>query len=162
MAKNSKTEYSWERQQGETAQAFEAFTLYCKMGDERILGKVGKKLGKSATLIERWSSQWNWVNRCRDYDNEIRRQEVRADKKAFQEMKKRQIGMAVELQNKAFEAFKALPVKALSPKDIKEFMKLGAELERENLSAVNSEENDKPEAMTIDIYLPEKDDNHDE
>lgn len=162
MANKSKSENSWERQQGETAQAFEAFTLYCKMGDERSLGKVGKKLGKSATLIERWSSQWNWVNRCRDYDNEIRRQEMRADKKAFQEMKKRQIGMAVELQNKAFEAFKALPVKALSPKDIKEFMKLGAELERENLSAVNSENNDTSEDMTVDIYLPEKDDNHDE
>lgn len=162
MAKNSKTENSWERQQGETAQAFEAFTLYCKMGDERSLGKVGKKLGKSATLIERWSSQWNWVNRSRDYDNEIRRQDIRAEKKAFQEMRKRQIEMAVELQKKAFRAFKEFPIKALSPKDIKEFMKLGAEMERANLSAVNSEEKDTSEDMTVDIYLPEKDDSHDE
>lgn len=132
------------------------------MGDERSLGKVGKKLGKSVTLIERWSSQWNWVNRSRDYDNEIRRQEVKADKKAFQEMRKRQVKIAVELQKKAFKAFKEMPVKALSPKDIKEFIKLGAEMEQVNLNAADLEDNDAPEAMTIDIYLPEKDGNHDE
>lgn len=126
------------------------------------MGKVGKKLGKSVTLIERWSSQWNWVNRSRDYDNEIRRQEVKADKKAFQEMRKRQVKIAVELQKKAFKAFKEMPVKALSPKDIKEFIKLGAEMEQVNLNAADLEDNDAPEAMTIDIYLPEKDGNHDE
>lgn len=126
------------------------------------MGKVGKKLGKSVTLIERWSSQWNWVNRSRDYDNEIRRQEVKADKKAFQEMRKRQVKIAVELQKKAFKAFKEMPVKALSPKDIKEFIKLGAEMEQANLNAADLEDDDAPEAMTIDIYLPEKDGNHDE
>lgn len=162
MAKNAKSENSWERQQGEIIQAFKAFPLYCKLGDERSLGKVGKKLGKSATLIERWSSQWNWVNRSRDYDNEIRRQELRAEIRAFQEMRKRQIEIATKIQKKAFEAFKKIPVDTLSPKDIKEFIKLGAEMERANMSTVNSEDNDTSEAMTIDIYLPEKDRNHNE
>lgn len=157
MAKNKNSENSWERQQGETVQAFKAFTLYCKLGDERSLGKVGKKLGKSATLIERWSSQWNWVNRSRDYDNEIRRQELIAEKRAFQEMRKRQIEIAIKIQKIAFEAFKKIPVDTLSPKDIKEFIKLGAEIERANIIAANSEDKDTSEAMTIDIYLPEKD-----
>ncbi len=132
MARNARSENSWERQPGESAKAFEAFDLYCKMGSERSLGKVGQKLGKSATLIERWSSRWNWVKRSRDYDNEIKRQELQAEKKAYQTMRKRQIGMAIQFQKKAFDALQKLPIEAMTPKDIKEFMKLGAELERLN------------------------------
>ena len=71
MAKWSKVEKSWERQPKESAQAFEAFDLYCKMGAGRSLRKVEQKLNKSHTLIARWSSNWNWQKRSRDYDNEL-------------------------------------------------------------------------------------------
>lgn len=134
MAKNDKSEYTWERQPGETVQAFEAFDLYCKMGDERSIRKVAQKLTKSDTLIKRWSSQWNWVNRSRDYDNELKRKEVKEQKKAYQAMQKRQIGIAVQFQKIAFDALKILPKESLSPKDIREFMKIGAEIERTNMS----------------------------
>lgn len=72
-------------------------------------------------------------------------------------MRKRQIEIAIKIQKIAFEAFKKIPVDTLSPKDIKEFIKLGTEIERANISATNSEDKDTSEAMTIDIYLPEKD-----
>lgn len=134
MARNDRSENSWERQKGETVQAFEAFELYCELGDERSIRKVAQKLGKSQQLLSRWSSRWEWQKRSRDYDNELKRKEVQEQKKAYQKMQKRQIGMAVQFQKIAFEALKILPTESLSPKDIREFMKLGAELERTNMS----------------------------
>lgn len=158
MAKNARSENSWERQPGETPKAFEAFELYCKLGEERSLVKVGRKLGKSTTLIERWSSQWKWVNRARDYDNEMKRRELQAQKKAYQDMQKRQIGMAIQLQKKAFEALQNLPVDKMTAKDIKEFMKLGAALERANMDiAIAEQSRNADDDTTVDIYLPEKD-----
>lgn len=158
MAKNARSENSWERQPGETPKAFEAFDLYCKLGEERSVRKVAQKLTKSDTIIKRWSSQWNWVNRARDYDNELKRRELQTQKKAYQDMQKRQIGMAIQLQKKAFEALQKLPVDKMTAKDIKEFMKLGAALERANMDMAAAEQNrDADEDTMIDIYLPEKD-----
>ena len=61
----------WERQEGESVQAFEAFTLYLEMGGERSLRAVGQKLGKSSTLIERWSATKRWVERAAAYDADL-------------------------------------------------------------------------------------------
>ena len=153
MARNDKSENSWERQPGETVQAFEACDLYCKSGDERSIRKVAQKLGKSQQLLSRWSSKWNWQSRSRDYDNEIKRKEVQAQKKAYQAMQQRQIGMAVQLQKKAFEALKDLPVESLTPKDIKEFMKLGTELERLNLAPEKSGDTDNGKTSLADAIV---------
>lgn len=54
-----------ERQPKETAVAFEAFRSYLEMGPTRSVAKVGEALGKSKTLIDRWSSRWSWVERVR-------------------------------------------------------------------------------------------------
>lgn len=158
MAKNARSENSWERQPGETPKAFEAFELYCKLGEERSIRKVAQKLLKSQQLMSRWSSQWSWVSRARDYDNEMKRRELQAQKKAYQDMQKRQIGMAVQLQKKAFEALQKLPVDKMTAKDIKEFMKLGAALERANMDmAIAEQSRSVDDETTVDIYLPEKD-----
>ena len=64
----------WEQQENETATAFAAFVLYRDLGlGIRSTGKVAQELGKSTALIHRWSSRWNWVNRCRVYDQELDR-----------------------------------------------------------------------------------------
>ena len=41
----------WERQKGESAQAYEAFVLYRDLGAERSHVKVAQQLGKSLSLI---------------------------------------------------------------------------------------------------------------
>lgn len=158
MARNARSEYSWERQPGESAKAFEAFELYCKMGEERSTRTVAQKCSKSVSLIQRWSCKWNWVDRARDYDNEMRRKSLRAEKAAYQKMKKRHIGMAVQLQQKAFDALKNLNPEKLSAKEIREFMKLGTELERMNMALAEQEETrEVSDEVSVDIYLPEKD-----
>jgi len=60
---------SWERQPGEGAKAHTAFLVYRNLGPHaRSLRIVGEQLGKSRALIERWSSVWQWVFRCEQWD----------------------------------------------------------------------------------------------
>lgn len=131
MAKWSRSEKSWERQPKESAQAYEALSLYLSMGAERSLRKVAQELGKSNTLISRWSSAWNWQKRSRDYDNEIARQKLEEQRKDTEKMQKRHIQTAMLLQKKAVEALDKLSFEELSARDIIRFISFGAELERE-------------------------------
>jgi hypothetical protein len=65
---------AWEQREKETPQAFAAFESYRGMDPEdRSLAKVGKALGKSAPLMERWSAAHDWVDRARAWDNELAR-----------------------------------------------------------------------------------------
>ena len=54
---------SFEQQPKESCKAFAAFALYLSMGAERSLEAVRQKCGKSARLIQRWSSRWRWTER---------------------------------------------------------------------------------------------------
>ena len=65
----------WEKQRGESARAFRAFSLYRDLGAGRSQVKVGRALGETGvpaalTQIERWSTQWRWVERCDAWDRE--------------------------------------------------------------------------------------------
>jgi len=53
----------FEQQPKESAKAFEAFSVYLKMGTERSLAAVGRRLGKSEGLMQRWSSRFDWPAR---------------------------------------------------------------------------------------------------
>ena len=121
-----KTDKPWERQKGESAQAYEAFSTYLSMGAERSTRAVAQKLGKSASLIQRWSRDKGWQERVRAYENDLERV---ADRKAMTE---RHIGIAMQLQKKALEALSSLSVEDMTPKDIKEYIKMATDLERLN------------------------------
>jgi hypothetical protein len=54
---------TFEQQPNESAKAFSAFSLYLSLGPERSLEAVGRKLGKSTALLERWSARWRWAQR---------------------------------------------------------------------------------------------------
>lgn len=127
---NKEKEAIWERQPGESSQAYEAFAAYRDLGAERSITKVVQKLNKSRAIIGKWSSQWNWVDRARAWDNEITKQGKAAAVKRVKEMTGRHINIAMQLQKKALEALAALDLEAMSPKDIKEFIKTASELER--------------------------------
>ncbi|MEG1564743.1 MAG: hypothetical protein RR365_13610 [Bacteroides sp.] len=129
---NRPNESAWERQKSESPQAYEAFVTYRDLGAGRSTAKVGRQLGKSATLMERWSSAHGWVERARQYDNYLDGESRREAVKRVKEMTGRQIKIALQLQQKAIEALGALDLDAMSPKDIKEFIKTATELERTN------------------------------
>jgi hypothetical protein len=74
---------SFERQVGESREAFAAFALYRDQLSLRSTRAVALALGKSPRLIARWSSRWAWTARSREYDVHIDRL---ARKKAEQEI----------------------------------------------------------------------------
>jgi hypothetical protein len=76
----------WDRQKGESKQAFEAFEIYLGLGPlDRSLREAGLELGKSTTLMSRWSARWRWVERCEAWDRERELEEERATLQALQE-----------------------------------------------------------------------------
>lgn len=93
MAKAEVTE-PWERQKGESDQAWEAFKTYRDMDPPRSLARVAGVVGKSVPLMERWSRRWSWVERVRLHTNqleEIARNETIREIRAFRKRAARQL-----------------------------------------------------------------------
>lgn len=131
MAKWRKSEKPWERLDGESAKAYEAFCTYLEMGEKRSLRAVNQKLLKSYTIIGRWSRTYAWVDRAAAYDADLRRQAYEAARKETQKMQTRQIETAIIFQKKALEALDKVDVSALEPRDILKFFETAAKIERE-------------------------------
>ena len=53
----------FEKQCRESDKAFAAFSLYLSLGAERSTREVGKQLGKSEGLVERWAAKFDWRSR---------------------------------------------------------------------------------------------------
>lgn len=153
------TEQPWERQPGESEQAFEAFKIYRDLGVRRSNAEVCKQLSKSRQLISRWKSKYEWDERVRAYDNDLEKQQHAEAVKNLKDMTGRHIKIAMSLQRKALEALDKLKVEDMTPKDIKEYIKMATELERLNrlTSAAKDESLEEEEQQTVvDIYLPAK------
>ena len=141
MAKWDKTDKPWERQKGESAQAYQAFDCYLNQGDGRSLRRVAQELSKSDTLIKRWSSRWSWQERVRLYTNELRRQEFSAEQKAIKQMRQRQAKIAELMQEKGFKALRQLdPSKErIFTKDIIRMIEVGMKLEVETRQQIEAD-----------------------
>lgn len=120
----------WERQEGESWKAYEAFCVFRDLGGKRTTPATAKALGKNESLIKKWRSQFDWNSRAEAFDIQVQRD---AYEKAVAEkasMTARHINTALAVQKKAVEALKALTTDKMKPRDIKEFIQLGTELER--------------------------------
>lgn len=96
----------WDQQPNETKVAYAAFVCYRDMGAARSNAKVGRKLGKTKSLMDRWSSEWKWVIRAEEWDAELDR-EYRAELiEQRRAMALRHTKNAVALQTVAMEALK--------------------------------------------------------
>ena len=159
----SKTEKPWERQKGETEQAFGPFPTSGYLGLKRSNHEVCQRLSKSRQLISRWKSRYEWDERVRAYDNEMERQAHAEAVKDLKDMTKRHTKIAVQMQKKALEALEKLKVEDMTPRDIKEYIKIATELERLNRS-VSASDNaiDEEEQTRVEVYMPEKEADEDE
>jgi hypothetical protein len=54
---------TFEQQERESNKAFAAFKTYLELGPDRSLVAVADKLGKHRTLLERWSTKFDWPAR---------------------------------------------------------------------------------------------------
>ncbi|USK72706.1 hypothetical protein [Peribacillus asahii] len=55
---------------------------------------------KSTTLLSRWSSKWNWVERVRAFDDEMDRKALIQQEKKRKDMAKRHANYATVFQQK--------------------------------------------------------------
>ena len=122
----------WERQKGESEQAFTAFAVYRDMTEKRSLREVGRQLGKSRALIERWSSQWHWQERVLAYDNDLQKQQYAKAVKNCRKMAERHIDIALQMQVKALQAIKLLEPDKIEPRALIALIREATNLERTN------------------------------
>ena len=128
------TDSPWERQQGESEKAFAAFVIYRDLGEKRTITEVAKKLTRSRQWINEWKDKWHWKERAALYDQEMQRvarkaaREIMAEE--YETMIKRQIAISLQLQSKAMKALQTLKPEKLTPKEIREWLKMSTELER--------------------------------
>lgn len=129
------TDAPWERRGGESVQAFAAFSLYLEMGVKRSLQAVSQELSKSRTLISRWSSAYQWVERCRAWDDYLQREARKAAVQEVREMNRRHIQLASTLQATALQAIQEAGADIIDQKNLAPILKLATALERESREA---------------------------
>ena len=140
----------WERRKGESEKAYEAFAVYRDLGEKRTFTAVAEELHKSCTLIRRWKERWDWQERVRAYDNDLESQARAQAIKDRKDMTNRHIQIAMQLQKKALAALKELSVEDMSPKDIKEYIKMATDLERLNREPTEDEKDGVVYQMEIE------------
>jgi hypothetical protein len=120
----------WERQSGESPQAFEAFAAYRDLGPARSLTKAARELGKSRTLLGRWSKQYAWVMRAAAYDREQDRMFLAEQQQARRDIARRHAKLAQAFLGKAVARLQGLDPRELSPSDLLRYFQVAAEIER--------------------------------
>ena len=152
----------WERQEGESVKAFEAFTVYLEMGDERSIREVAQRLAKSRTLIGRWSVTYQWVGRVAAFDADVQRKAHAKAVKKRRNMVDRHISIALKMQEKALMALEQMDPADIDPKNLIAMLREATKLEQEMRTAAVDERRaaiadveDTGEADDVLIYLPE-------
>lgn len=115
---------------GESDKAFQAFTTYLEMGEDRSIRAVARSLGKSKTLMDRWSGQWRWVERVGAWQGHQAAEARRAELKAVREMRQRHAQEAVLMQRKALDRLGQMNPLEMTPNDVLRFFVEAAKLER--------------------------------
>lgn len=94
----------------ETARSADAFRQYCALGPARSLRKLIDVLGRSEGYVgqlERWSSQYKWVERAKQWDAERAAERLAKKQAAREQMEDRHAEEAQEEQRIARAHIKA-------------------------------------------------------
>lgn len=144
----------WERQPAESAPAYEAFRTYREMGADRSTAKVAHQLGKSKTLMDRWSRAHAWVVRATAWDREQERLDGIELAKQRRDAAKRHVKLAQAAQNKIVARLQTLNADSLSPSDLIRWLEVSVRLERQGLGMadrVEVTEHTTPENERADL-----------
>jgi hypothetical protein len=92
-------EHPWERRSIESEEAWAAFVRYRDLpSGVRTLQQVATTLKKTLQIIGRWSSRYQWVERCRAWDAFVDKKKREAEIDAVMDMRKRHIETSMALQ----------------------------------------------------------------
>ncbi len=128
----------WERQEGESTTAYQAFLAYRELSHEpegtpkakRTYKNVAEKLKKSIPIVSRWAKQWDWQHRATEYDNELQKIELRARKDEIKKMRKMHVQYGLALQKKALQALSRMAEEDMSARNVLDYLTQGIEIEK--------------------------------
>ena len=127
---NQEARMAWEKKPAETAVAFQAFAVYRDMGlGIRSNAKVAEELGKSVTLINRWSSRWEWVDRVDEYDQFLDKEFRDRHQKELYEARDRHANLARLFQTKFLERLMDVPSSQIPMTQMASILKVATEVE---------------------------------
>lgn len=87
--------HDWERQDGESVVAFDAFVVYRDIGTDRSLRLVAQKVAKSLPLMKRWCARWQWGVRIEAWTHHEDRARQSGYLKGVRDMSERQARQAM-------------------------------------------------------------------
>lgn len=121
----------------ETSKAYDAFIMYRDMEErslrqlaQTLAEKEGGKPGAKQGQLEVWSSKYNWVKRCAEWD-EYQDEIVRKNQlKEIQKMATEQARLGKLLQSKGAQKFEKISMKKMDTHAAIKAIVEGAKLER--------------------------------
>lgn len=119
----------WAQRPDESNPAYAAFVTYRDQGLERSGAKTASSLGKSKTLIDRWSSRHAWVIRCRAWDAQQDREYAVEVRLARRRAEQRNVRVAGVMMNKAVQALTDLDTSKMKAQDIARMVEVASKLE---------------------------------
>ncbi len=119
----------WGRQPGESSAAFAAFWVYAEQPykgglPRRSLRKCAEAIGKNSKLVFGWSEKNGWVERAREYDNHIAREEAEAIKAEIKARRRRAGRISDQLTAAGLRKLQNIDLKKLGHKDAANYLAL--------------------------------------
>jgi hypothetical protein len=135
---NEDEKRAWDRLPGESSKAYHHFCLYRDMAASRSLRQMAGVPGCTSVRrqLNRWSSRWQWVERCRQYDEHLEYQLRTQQEKERREMSKRHARIAMLGQNILVKGMEELLAKVQSgqhnlvPSELARLMDVSVKVER--------------------------------
>ena len=120
----------WERQYGESRQAFAAFVTYRDQGASRSQVRVAQEVGKNPGLMARWSSHWRWVSRVESWDREQDRLWREEQQQARRDAGRVQLRLANLALSKVVDRLSTIRPEDLTPGELMRWMTAATEIQR--------------------------------
>ena len=148
----------WEKQQGESSKAYEAFCMYRDLGIGRQYTKTAEALKKNVSLINRWARRYEWKERADAWDKSVMEEGRKQAAIEYKDMIMRQIQIGRMLQTKAANTIQSRDLEKASIHSLIIAIEKGADLERtareleikENKTTVKSDNENN-----VIIYIPD-------
>jgi len=132
----------------ESAKAFEAFCAYRDMGPGRSVAKVGHALGKSTTLMARWSGRWAWVARVATWDADTAVKVAMAQQEEIVEMRSRHARISAVFLGKVVGGLAKLDPGELKPGELTRMFDVAMKAERTSRGASSETRAARPAVAT--------------
>lgn len=146
----------WERQSGESPQAWKAFQAYRDLGQDRTIRAAAEKIGRGKSTLDKYSMDFAWADRAAAWDREQDRQVQKAQLAAIRKMRRDHADLGASMLIKAAKALKRIPEDEIKAVDISRMVEVGSKLERIARGDVGEvvEEREGESLPPVTFYMP--------